>query len=1259
MDYLLEQLGFDRFQYLAQALISAERPGVQCLPIGQPDGGRDAFHRVALSSGRGLVVFQVKYVNEPTKIEDPHRWLVNVMAEEAPKVAKLLDKGVNEYILITNIRGTAHLDSGSIDRLQKVLDDNLPIPSLAWWRNDINRRIDAGPLSLKWSYPEITRGSDILGMLLESNLDENRRRRTDALRLFVTDQYESDEEVRFKQIELQNDLLHLFIDVPAIVARGPGDKRARYDASYGIFQLSESLSAVKSERPPPAMGEERYEPVGAAALLLSDHAQKTFQYTVVEGAPGQGKSTLAQFLCQAYRMRLLNKPELQSLPECHQPNSARIPIKVDLTEYALWLAGTNPFVSDDDGHNEKAGPKHLEAFLAALVSEGAGGAKFSVDDLQEVCRNSLVLLVLDGLDEVAEVHRRERVIQEITKAVRRLRELAPDLLQVVITTRPSAFAGVSEFSTRTFHYIQLVSLSRPMIFDYAERWATAKKLSNKEASTLRRSLQSRLDQPHLRDLARNPMQLAILLSVIHSRGTSLPDKRTALYEIYVELFLARESEKSSEVREHQELLVDVHCYLAWILHARAEAKGDLGRIEYDRLMETLRSYLQIEGREVKLADELFTGAQRVVFLVARVEGTFEFEVQPLREYFAGKYLYETSAYSPAGRERSGTMPDRFDALARNPYWLNVTRFFAGFLNKGELPALVDRLQALVDDDEYRRISHPRFLAATLLADWVFSQHQRSLRFVVKLALEGPGLRALTHRAGIGRRQEPLVLPPGSGHDELVQTAFESLDKLSVDSESLIDLTKLLQANGARDELQSEWLHYYSTSSDEDKVKWLAVAHYMGVLAALCAQEGISLLNTSGYAVERKGVIWLYRSKCHDMIRASSTLSVRFTESALDGSVALSQRSTDNWLSCFHYGLSIDTYTPVFGPMLGEQVSLGWALSRYFGWRGVSEDPINYDGAPTGIAQFCERSRAGLGMTLREWRTSIKPWDGIVELAREIWGERRAITRLAVLAALGAKDGLAKEERSVGIFDDWVSLCTRTRVAKLRAGSSSWWRTQWSAVDSVEKAQFSTTLFLCTAGPTATVALLPELCRGIRDLTDSQFEYVSDMVAEITDVFNLWGNSRNRLRIEDIPQGLDPRALVLVGLSLPWRAQRNLYDRFFRSYGGSDPIVLSFCQDVVAKKIHGERGADASHWEALINICRRNPRSHSPTFMLNQQWLRQREFEMPLALAREVATDDTLPAGLVAVAERVCAQRIFETATPILAISERDEWFTNL
>jgi hypothetical protein len=97
----------------------------------------------------------------------------------------LADKGIIEYILVTNVKGTAHLDTGSIDRLQQILDDNVPVPAMAWWRDDINRRIEISSPSLKWSYPEIMRGTDILGMMLESDLTENRRRRADAIRLFV------------------------------------------------------------------------------------------------------------------------------------------------------------------------------------------------------------------------------------------------------------------------------------------------------------------------------------------------------------------------------------------------------------------------------------------------------------------------------------------------------------------------------------------------------------------------------------------------------------------------------------------------------------------------------------------------------------------------------------------------------------------------------------------------------------------------------------------------------------------------------------------------------------------------------------------------------------------------------------------------------------------------------------------------------------------------------------------------------------------
>ncbi len=79
------------------------------------------------------------------------------------------------------------------------------------------------------------------------------------------------------------------------------------------------------------------------------------------------------------------------------------------------------------------------------------------------------------------------------------------------------------------------------------------------------TLADKLDQPHLRDLARNPMQLAILLHLIHVQGAALPEKRTTLYEEYMKLFFNREAEKSVVVRDHRELLLAIHGVLAWQL----------------------------------------------------------------------------------------------------------------------------------------------------------------------------------------------------------------------------------------------------------------------------------------------------------------------------------------------------------------------------------------------------------------------------------------------------------------------------------------------------------------------------------------------------------------------------------------------------------------------------------------------------------------------------------------------------------------------
>ena len=112
MDYNYETLDEHRFQKLAQALIVAEHPRAQCFPVGQPDGGRDAQLVHFDPDKDGFVVFQVKYSRNPS-IKDERTVIKSLIKSEKAKIERLIERGATEYYLITNVSGTAHLDSGS------------------------------------------------------------------------------------------------------------------------------------------------------------------------------------------------------------------------------------------------------------------------------------------------------------------------------------------------------------------------------------------------------------------------------------------------------------------------------------------------------------------------------------------------------------------------------------------------------------------------------------------------------------------------------------------------------------------------------------------------------------------------------------------------------------------------------------------------------------------------------------------------------------------------------------------------------------------------------------------------------------------------------------------------------------------------------------------------------------------------------------------------------------------------------------------
>ena len=319
MDYQLENLGDERFQELCQALLVREFPDVQCFPVGMPDGGRDAVRWFYVTRGeKAFSVFQVKYVRKPLAEDDPHKWLEKTLEGEVEKIRTLVPKGAKSYYLLTNVPGTSHLKSGSMDKVQAILSKALPVPAVCWWRDDLNRRLD-NAYALKWAYPEILSGPDMLHLIVESGLSEHRERRASALKAFVRAQYDQDETVRFKQVDLQNRLLGLFVDVPVSPRTLQGDRR------YSLFERIKHQANKGKD----------HEQLGGAAFLLDSGIEQCFRLIVLEGAPGQGKSTLGQYICQAHRARVLQDTEaLAALPDEHRPLSVKVPFRVDLRDLA-------------------------------------------------------------------------------------------------------------------------------------------------------------------------------------------------------------------------------------------------------------------------------------------------------------------------------------------------------------------------------------------------------------------------------------------------------------------------------------------------------------------------------------------------------------------------------------------------------------------------------------------------------------------------------------------------------------------------------------------------------------------------------------------------------------------------------------------------------------------------------------------------------------------------------------------------------------
>ncbi len=1138
MDHQLENLGPERFQQLVQALLVSELPSVTCFPVAQPDGGRDAVQSLSKfdRSETQFAVFQVKYSRAPSEVDDVVKWVLDRGAGELEKVRKLIDLGARKYIFVTNVPGSAHLGIGSIDRVAAKLQEELSIPTMVWWRDDLNRRLD-GNWDIKLRYSEVLSGHDFFRLLLESIAGEDHERRMNALRAFLAEQYSEDAEVKFKQVELSTKLLDLFIDLPfRLNLRSRVVDRIRINFPCRTVYTNSNMVMITNSS-------EEQDTHGTATLLLSEFSDECLRQVVIEGAPGQGKSTLAQYLCQVHRIRLLDKhDDLLKMPESDRHFSCRIPFKVDLRDLGSWVDGIDPFVVGSTASSE---PRSLEAFLARLVKYNSGGLDFDVHDIIELSKLAPLLIVLDGLDEVVDIKQRAEVIAAVTKALPRLRENCP-ALSIIVTSRPAAFANSPGFDPDQFTYIDLLSVKRSQIDEYAKKWMEVRGLSVKERVEFEQILKEKLDAPHLRDLARNPMQLTILLSLILTQGPALPDKRTNLYDTYVDLFFSRESAKNAAVRKHLDLLKDLHRYVGWVLHSTAETnrKSAGGRISSSDLKSLLLDYLARENHPTDVVEEIFgTMLARVVMIVPRVLGTYEFEVQPLREYFAGRYLYDTASYSPPGKEKKGTKPDRFDAIARNFYWLNVVRFFCGCFSKGEHLDLADRVKELIADPVLGRSRHSVMLTAMLLSDWVFAQSPKAVKQLTDTLGTPDNLRRLAPPGLRTHSSEAIHIPARSGGKDIFSASFKALETAQLRADQRERFASIVVVHGSEREIDGRWL--ISPLASTDPVAWTMIGNLVGALQRIDRDDFLRRIERVGIS---NVIPFLAAAGRYDCILTSETNASLLWYQFLSAEQIFFWR---NLGEAPFFLVTLLVGSDRFGSFLWRQGNAQRAIQTFLDY---SRQASVAEQLQLKFVRECFDISKGIAEGFGSAEANIE----LLEKCRLLWGAKPAILTAAVHMLSYLRLPRAKAAH-FSLVDSTQAMVLRLRAALSRRKETNWWHTQF---EESKTSPFPTKLFVLVACfnlvPLPILLKLSEEISSALDGLDSQeWSVAVQTLSSQIDRISFSGRSSPSSMV--VPSLRSYRFSFLLALRSPRVIGRKLFLENLLGVADQSPAIAEFRQ----------------------------------------------------------------------------------------------------
>ncbi len=252
---------------------------------------------------------------------------------------------------------------------------------------------------------------------------------------------------------------------------------------------------------------EKRNPFPAQNLL--DESKSKGKKLVLLGAPGSGKTTLMNYLALKIAQRKLSDLGFNQ----NNINTNTIPIFIRIRELA----------------------QQDKIDILEYIEEYAA-KNLQVNDLPNGCfkhwlEKGDVVILLDGLDEVAQENQQVKVVEHIESF---LEEFSRN--HVIITSRPAGYER-GYFRVDGFPHYEIQAFDDQKIKRFINQWYESHCDDKTEALRQTEYLEAAIArQDRIKLLARNPLLLTII-ALINRVGARLPRQRYKLYEKAVETLL--------------------------------------------------------------------------------------------------------------------------------------------------------------------------------------------------------------------------------------------------------------------------------------------------------------------------------------------------------------------------------------------------------------------------------------------------------------------------------------------------------------------------------------------------------------------------------------------------------------------------------------------------------------------------------------------------------------------------------------------------